>query len=294
MTSQLPTGGRLVVMPNLRAAADNLEPLLHDACILEHRWLADRYWLMRLEAPEMAERARPGQFVMLTVCRDGEWDPPLPRPMAIFDAAPAEGTIELVYGVVGRGTTKLTSFVAGERIVTVGPLGRPFHLSSETREALILGRGIGSCSLTELAREAQRRGVGVTVIDSGRHADALTGNGKFRQLGLQDVTGVTDEAGTSDTTLLRRDLVERLSHRPPQQIFVCGSARLLRLAGELGLLWDATVQVSVEAPMACGLGYCHGCSSGLRSAEPEAPLVCKDGPVFLWQPEATPGDLVAA
>ena len=63
-------------------------------------------------------------------------------------------------------------------------------------------------------------------------------------------------------------------------VAVCGSNRLLRLAMELGAPQEASVEVSLEAHMACGLGYCHGCSTGHPGLASESPLVCKDGPVF--------------
>jgi len=62
---------------------------------------------------------------------------------------------------------------------------------------------------------------------------------------------------------------------------VCGAGVLARLAAELGAFWGVPVQASLEAHMACGLGYCHGCAAPVRTdASVEGPLVCADGPVF--------------
>lgn len=257
-------------------------PTLVDAPIVEHRALADRYWLLRLRAPAVASHARPGQFVMLTVAHADEPGPVLPRPMAIYAVDREGGTFDVVYGVVGSGTRHLTSFVSGQAITTVGPLGRPFVLHRVTRRILLVGRGIGTCSLTALALMAAGRGVETTALDSARHPAALIGDRAYGRASLRALIQVTDSTGTSAPSQVRRQLVRELDPQAPEQIFVCGSRRLTDLCAALGRRWDAEVQVCVEAHMACGLGYCHGCSTGTRSAQAEAPLVCRDGPVFLW------------
>jgi dihydroorotate dehydrogenase electron transfer subunit len=94
---------------------------------------------------------------------------------------------------------------------------------------------------------------------------------------------VTDAEGTSDITHLRELLSSTLDSAPPQLILTCGSDRLAWLCRELADRWGAEVQVSLEAHMACGLGYCHGCATGTRSGPEESPLICKDGPVFRLQ-----------
>ena len=91
---------------------------------------------------------------------------------------------------------------------------------------------------------------------------------------------MNDSDGSSDPGRLETRLRELLDDAPPALIAACGSARLEALAQRLAGAWGAEVQVALEAHMACGLGYCHGCSTGDRTASSEAPLVCRDGPVF--------------
>jgi dihydroorotate dehydrogenase electron transfer subunit len=244
--------------------------------VLENRHRGDRYWRLRLAAPEIASSARAGQFVMLTPAREDTAGPLLPRPMAVYTTDPARGTIDVMYGVVGAGTRALTSFAAGERMVVVGPLGQGFVLAADTRRVLLLGRGIGVCSLTAIARED----VEVVAVASARTPAAVLGAEEFREGGAAAFWQVTDAEGTSDVGALRALLRAELGGCPPQQILTCGSDRLARLAAELGGRWGASVQVCLEAHMACGLGYCHGCSTGGPAGAEESPLVCRDGPVF--------------
>jgi dihydroorotate dehydrogenase electron transfer subunit len=125
-------------------------------------------------------------------------------------------------------------------------------------------------------------GTEVVVVASGRNEAGVIGAEFYRSHGAT-VYEVTDTAGTSAVDALRRRLTEDLDARPPAQIMTCGSERLAGLCRELAARWGSDVQVSLEAHMACGLGYCHGCASGARAEGDESPLICADGPVFRYE-----------
>lgn len=270
--------GRLAALPSWQVS----EPYLLEAPVARNTRIGDRYFRLRLHAPAIARHARPGQFVMLTAAREARREPVLPRPMALLDWDAEAGHIDIIYGVVGPGTRLLTSFTTGERIVVTGPLGRGFDLDNGSDRVLLAGRGIGACSLTALAGAAVRRGIDVIALDSARHADALVGQGIYRSAGITSVIGVIDADGSSDIGLVAERLRAILGDRPARQIFTCGSARLFGLCRQLAEDSRADLQVSLEARMACGIGYCHGCSAGRRSADAEDPLICRDGPAFRW------------
>lgn len=250
-----------------------------DARVTVHHRTVDRYWMLVLDAPTIATTAQPGQFVMLTPARAGEIWPVLPRPMAIYDCDPVRGTITILYGAVGAGTRRLTTFVPGETIVTVGPLGRAFEIDSDVQSLLLVGRGIGICSLTMLASAATERGVSVVALSSGRSPHAIVGRDRYRAAEI--VTHeVYDSDGSSEQAVVGRWLEQRFATERPNLIAVCGSNRLISLASNMATGWKAEVQISLEARMACGLGYCHGCSTSRPTAGMESPLICRDGPVF--------------
>lgn len=248
------------------------------ALVRRNSLVSGRYWLLELEAPDLAQTALPGQFAMITPARPDEVDHVLPRPMAIYRADPATGIVAFAYALIGSGTRALATFQLGERLETVGPLGRPFELGS-ARSALLIGRGVGSCSLTLLAARAIAGGVAVSAVDSSREPGGGMATRMLHEMGIP-VIEVADALGTSDPELVEASLIRLHDAAPPELIAVCGSSRLTALAARLSQRWECEVQVSVEAHMACGMGYCHGCATGARSAELEAPLVCKDGPVF--------------
>ncbi|GAB3261469.1 ferredoxin reductase domain-containing protein [Arthrobacter pigmenti] len=251
--------------------------------ILEHRSLADRYMALTLDAPAIAQATQPGQFLMLTAARRGQKTPALPRPMAIYSTDIKSGTIEVLYGVVGSGTKVLQSFEQSEEMFVVGPLGRSFEIPEGTRRVLLIGRGIGTCSLTTVAQANSECGIETIAVTSAREPSAVIGADYYRTHGAH-VYEVTDQAGNSAPEALFATLTRDLDNNPPELILTCGSDRLTRLSEDLAQRWRARVQVSVEAHMACGLGYCHGCASGARSEGDESPLICNDGPVFSWEP----------
>ena len=123
--------------------------------VLANEHIGDRYWHLRLHAPAIARTVSAGQFLMLTPSRAAAESLMLPRPMAVYDADANEGTVDVVYGVVGPGTQRLTTFTSGETIPTLGPLGRPIEVDAAVRSLLAIGRGIGTCSLTLLARRGE-------------------------------------------------------------------------------------------------------------------------------------------
>jgi dihydroorotate dehydrogenase electron transfer subunit len=246
--------------------------------VLVNRRHTDRYRHLRLAAPKIAALAQPGQFVMLTAARDQAAGPVLPRPMAIYTRQ--DGVIDILYAVIGDGTRALSRFVPGEQMVVVGPLGQGFVIRPDTARLLMIGRGIGTCSLTSVAQDLARESVELCVVTSGRDPGSVIGADLFREYGAAAVWAVSDADGSSGVDELRTRLCRELDGRPPQQILTCGSARLTRLSAELGARWGASVQVSLEAHMACGIGYCHGCATGVRGDALESPLICRDGPVF--------------
>ncbi|MGI5204769.1 hypothetical protein ACQEU6_24715 [Spirillospora sp. CA-108201] len=271
-----PGDRRLVLLTRTEPAA----PTWDHAEVVAHHPVGDRYHRMRLKAPTIAAGAGAGQFVMVTVPDTTGTRAVLPRPMAIHRRFPDTGCVDIVYGVQGAGTHALTRTEVGARIQLVGPLGVGFAPAPGTTRLLLVGRGIGVCSLMTSAEDALRDGVEVTAVVSGRTPAALVGTGDYRDLGVRRLIEVTDRHGDSAPDALAVRLRRALDRTPPQQIFTCGSERLTDLCARLADGWGAQVQVSLEAHMACGLGYCHGCATADRTAADESPLICADGPVF--------------
>ncbi|WP_205750069.1 dihydroorotate oxidase electron transfer subunit [Cryobacterium sp. SO1] len=283
------------------SAVPRPQPVWDDAEVLVHEPVGERYRRLVLASDTIAHTAQAGQFLMITVPPNGGDTILLPRPMAIHRrrlATPARpatsdrpagphtaGTIELIYGVVGRGTRALAAVAVGSRLQVTGPLGRGFDLAPGTRSALLIGRGVGICGVMGAAEDAAALGIRTTMVLSGQRRDQLLGRSDCAELGTR-VIEATDDNGSSDLATLKTRLLadfdgSTAERTPPEVVMVCGAGVLARLAAELGAYWGVPVQASLEAHMACGLGYCHGCAAPVQTdPSVEGPLVCADGPVF--------------
>lgn len=270
--------GRLVIME--RGASH--DPTVTDACV-EVNTQVGELWKLEMRAPEVARRALAGQFVMVTVPAGGSEKKTLPRPMALYDWDVDSGNVTIVYRVVGAGTRDLSYARRGDVLAIVGPLGRPFELGRTQGSALLLGRGIGSCSLLSVARAIASGGGDVVALLSGRSPAVITPPEDFARAGAKRVMLAADSDGGSDILVVEARLRELAETDRLSTIYCCGASRFLPLAARLAESTCADIQVSVEAHMACGIGYCHGCAAPLTSYE-EAPLVCRDGPCFRWLP----------
>lgn len=274
--SVFPAGVTLTALPE--RAGERPPPRFAVAPITAQYSVAPEHYLMRLRDPVMA-RGAPGQFVMIKPTRAGELHPQLPRPMAVYRYLPASDELEIVYRVVGSGTRVMSERAAGEMAEVVGPVGQPFQLADDLEGLLVIGRGIGTCSITTPAEQAAARGARLYAVVSGRQPEVLVGQDLLRELGA-NVLAVSDAERTSKAERVADYVAPLVKARRVQQILVCGSNRLIDLAVRLAAPFGLDVQVSLEAHMACGLGYCHGCSHGAVGESEEAPLVCRDGPVF--------------
>jgi dihydroorotate dehydrogenase electron transfer subunit len=262
------------------AAQPRPAPVWDDATVLAHTAVGDRYRRLLLATGTIARTALAGTFLMITVAPSGGERILLPRPMAIHRRHPDAGTVEVIYGIAGRGTTALADVAVGDCLLVTGPLGRGFEYPPAARTALLIGRGVGVCAIMGSVEDAAAAGIEATVVLSGRTRSDLIGVADCAELGAAVIT-VTDHDGSSAIPALGERLTAEFRACPPAVILVCGAGVLVRLAAELGVEWGVPVQVSLEAHMACGLGYCHGCSAPVGTgAEVEGPLVCVDGPVF--------------
>ena len=230
--------------------------------------------------------ALPGQFVMLGAGAEASVprrDPLLPRPMAVYREHRVDGAfeIELLYRVVGRGTTLLSEAEEGDYVSIVGPLGEGFPVEAVGGPALLAGGGTGIASLYELARTLARAGRDVVVMLGARSAPDLIGRGDFAALASEGVELIcaTEDGSAGQRGFVTLPLGERLAKAGASAtVFAVGPTPMMRACADLAADHGAGCLVSLENPMACGFGVCLGCAA--PRAEGGFSLVCKAGPVF--------------
>lgn len=259
------------------------------ATILEHHDVTPSCRYLLVDAPEIARKAQPGQFVHV-LCGPS-YDPLLRRPLGIHDADAESGRFAMLYEVRGRGTSLLAERCIGESLDILGPLGNGFTLpESGGRNVLIVAGGIGGAPLYYLASEIGKSdGHGkTTVILGARTCGMLLRADDFRRI-TTDVRIATDDGSEGCcgfvTTPLAQYMEEGGKDNPPL-VYACGPMPMLQSIAALTKEYGLTCQVSTEAKMACGVGACMSCVIKVRT-QPGASdgafkyvRSCKEGPVF--------------
>ncbi len=231
---------------------------------------------MCIKDKQMAESAKPGQFVSL-YCQDGSRL--LPRPISICEIDKEKETLRFVYRVVGKGTEEFSKLHAGAFISVLGPIGNGFHL--EGSKALLIGGGIGVPPMLELAKTLALRNVEVQVVLGYR--DVLFLNKEFEPYGKVYISTEDGSCGTKGN-VIDAILENKLD---ADVIYACGPTPMLKGVKAYGLEHKITTQLSLEERMACGVGACLGCVCKTKDKNPQTQVnnkrICKDGPVFYAQ-----------
>lgn len=237
---------------------------------------------LRLNAPTLAVKAKPGQFVMVKVAPGLE--PVLRRPFSLHRMDQDAGIVEIVYQVVGKGTDILTERRPGEELEVLGPLGNGFSWQEEKRIGLV-GGGMGIAPLLAAGEQAVSEGKEVVVFLGARSRDYLLAQEKFERLG--QVFVVTDDGSVGEKALVSKPLDEYLKNQGLDLILACGPIPMLKAVAAISVAQDIPAQLSLEQRMGCGVGACLGCAFPVRADTPEGytyKRVCHDGPVF-WAQE---------
>ncbi|OHB66662.1 MAG: dihydroorotate dehydrogenase [Planctomycetes bacterium RBG_13_63_9] len=245
--------------------------------------------------PPIARRILPGQFVMLRVA--GTNDPLLGRALAMYDVVPGRDGepqgLEIVYLVVGKMTALLATLTGGAHLDVWGPLGNGFP-PTETQHLVMVAGGIGQTPFRSLAREylglhayGERprhvpRARKVTFCYGARSAEYLAGVEDFERCGIE-VRLSTDDGSTGHHGLVT-DLVRPVVEQSPLacRIVCCGPEPMMAATAQIARELELPCQVSLERPMACGLGICFGCVAKIRDAQGDWDYrrTCTEGPVF--------------
>ncbi len=245
--------------------------------ILTHESLNSKYFHLRLLAPEIAQTAVPGQFVMIkvTTCHQ---DPLLRRPISVMDADPSTGILELLYSVAGKGTRLLSTWKAGDCLDIVGPLGNGFNPKPGHHTSLLVCGGIGTPPMVYLARILASRQCGATFAFLGaRTADDIVCENKFEQYGAT-VCIATENGEKGSKGLVTEPLISFLNLSPSNPVlYACGPKPMLKAVMKIGFERKIPTFLSLEEHMGCGIGACLGCVVQTD----EGPVrVCTEGPVF--------------
>ncbi len=250
-----------------------------DTFIIQKRNLSNGYFSLTLGPFSKAAAFKPGQFIHLK----------LPEAEVFFRRAfsvasvPSEHEIEIILKVVGRGTSQLSRLSKGARLNVMGPLGNPFLLPSKKTTALVVAGGIGFPPLYFFMSTMMARGHSpkrIVLFYGGKTATDILERSRIKKLGVrfQPVTedGSLGEAGLVTTAV--EEYIRRWEEDSSLKLYACGPPGMLKAVDELGRRYRLDGQLSLEAPMPCGMGLCLGCVVPLTGGGNAR--VCVEGPVF--------------
>jgi dihydroorotate dehydrogenase electron transfer subunit len=258
--------------------------------VVQNVRLARQTYRIRLHGPDLAAAIRPGQFMMLRIPHGS--DPLLGRPFALYDTVLADRgrpeAVDVVYLVVGKVTGLLADLRAGDSVEAWGPLGNDFPIPPAAGHVGLVAGGIGQTPFLAHAREllgrrgyggrpAEQRAQRVSLYYGVRSADLAAGIDDFR------AAGAAVHVASDDGSLGFPGTVTQLlaAGERPDRLVGCGPAPMLAALAELARSWQLPCHVSLETPMACGVGICFSCVTKVKTPDGwDYRRVCVDGPVF--------------
>ncbi len=237
--------------------------------------------MITLAAPDIARRAKPGQFVNVRVRGTHTL---LRRPFSLARSSqrrPAPGTIQIVFDAHGPGTEWLAQVSVHDHIDVVGPLGNSFGLPREESNCLLVGGGYGVAPLLLLAEQLRAARHRVDFAVGARSKDRLYAMMEAKRTSA--AVAFTTEDGSFGTKGRITDILpEMIAKTETDVLYACGPMPMLEAVGRVAADLGIRHELAVEEHMACGVGVCWTCVLPVADARGEVAnrRVCMDGPIF--------------
>lgn len=231
---------------------------------------------LQIEAPLVANKAKPGQFIILRVDEEGER-----IPLTVAGVNKKNGTVKIIYQVVGATTEKLSHKEAGDYLQDfVGPLGVATHLEG-LKKVCIVGGGVGCAIAMPIAEALHEMGAEVTSIIGFRNKDLLILEDEFRDCS-NTLRVMTDDGSYGEKGNVTMSLKEMLeSGEKFDMIITIGPLIMMKFVVETARPFGTPVTASMNPIMIDGTGMCGGCRLTLNvDGKKVTKFACVDGPDF--------------
>ena len=244
--------------------------------LVSKEMLTEGIYKFAIKAKDIADVAKAGQFLEIKVTDTIE--PFLRRPISIFNINGEN--VEFIFQVKGKGTELLANKKVGDKIDVLGPLGKGNFTVKEYSNVAIIGGGIGTYPLYELAKELKGKS-NLNVYLGFRDKSLVTCEKEFEEIGLNKLVVTTDDGSYKEKGFAIDFLKKDNEEHKVDMIFACGPLPMLRALKAYAAENNIPCQVSLEERMGCGVGACLGCATKIKDGEGfRYGHVCKDGPVF--------------
>jgi ferredoxin--NADP+ reductase len=227
--------------------------------------------LNEIEAPLIARKAKPGQFVILKANEDGER-----IPLTMADTNPEKGTITIIYMVVGKSTALFRDLKVGEGYQDViGPLGKPTHLE-KVGKVVCVGGGTGVAVLHPITRGLKEVGNHVTCIIGARNKGLLILEEQMKAAS-HELKVCTDDGSYGHHGFVTEVLREELKAGDIKLAVAIGPVPMMKAVSAITKEFNVETLVSLNPIMVDGTGMCGGCRVTVGG---ETKFACVDGPEF--------------
>lgn len=246
------------------------------AKVLSQESIATGIYSMWLNCPLVAKEAKEGQFISL-YCHDGSRI--LPRPISICEIDREGGALRIVYRVAGKGTDEFSTYVQGDKIEILGPLGNGFTLQPD-KSAMLIAGGIGIPPMVQTAKQLNVAGCrDISIVIGYRNAETFLVE-ELKKYGNVYIATEDGSVGTKGNVM---DAISAENIKA-DVIYACGPTPMLKAIKSYAVETGTEAWISMEEKMACGIGACLACVCRSKEIDHHSHVnnkrVCKDGPVF--------------
>ena len=227
---------------------------------------------MVVEAPLIAKKAKPGQFIIFRATPDGER---VPLTIADYDAD--KGTVTIIFQVVGASTMELNSLNEGDSICDfVGPLGTPSRIDN-LKKVCVIGGGVGCAIAYPIAKKLHQNGAEVHTVVGFRNKDLVILEDEFRL--VSDIMKIMTDDGSYGEKGLVTDALESLiaDSNVYDEVIAIGPLIMMKFVSLTTKKYGIKTTVSMNPIMVDGTGMCGGCRLSVGG---ETKFACVDGPDF--------------
>jgi ferredoxin/flavodoxin---NADP+ reductase len=225
-----------------------------------------------VDAPQVARKARPGNFIVLRLSEEGER-----IPLTIADKDPARGTVTIVYLVLGKSTALLNTLGVGDSILDFcGPLGKPTHIE-RLGKVVCMGGGTGIAAMHHIAKGHFEAGNHVIGIIGSRSKDLLLFHEELASF-CPEMLVATDDGSLGHKGFVTELLRMRLEQDPEiREVVAVGPVPMMRAAAAVTKPFGVKTVVSLNPIMVDGIGMCGACRV---TVDEKVRFACVDGPEF--------------
>ena len=228
--------------------------------------------MMDIYAPNVAKKAKPGQFIILRVDSTGER-----IPLTISGRDIDDGTVKIIFQIVGRTTFSLNQLNEGDFISDfVGPLGKPTKLDG-LKKVCIVGGGVGCAIALPVAQQLYKNGCEVHSIIGFRNKDLVILEDEFKSVSSK-LTLMTDDGSAGRKGVVTQPLKEAIDQGESyDEVIAIGPLVMMKFVAATTKPYNIKTTVSMNPIMIDGTGMCGGCRLTVGG---ETKFACVDGPDF--------------